>query len=91
MSEWTYSAALSRAVIRRVIKDLAGPDTIDYKSAVSYVEGAKITADLERAGYPNELRDSLKELVLLSQAERVFLCREITELLDETWGKKNPT
>jgi hypothetical protein len=82
---------LSRAVIRRAIKDLAGSDLVDYKSAAAYVDGAIFSVDCENAGYPLGLRDSLKEMVLLSEAERIFCHREITKLLDKAWGKKNPS
>lgn len=86
-----WIGVISRAVIRSAIKDLGTGDVTHYKSAVSYVEGATFPVDCENAGYPSELRDSLKEMVLLSEAERIFLYREITALLDKAWGKKNPT
>ena len=72
---------LSRAVILRAIKDLGVGNATDYKSAAMYVNGATFSVDCENAGYPSELRDSLKEMVLLSEAERIFCCREITRLL----------
>jgi hypothetical protein len=82
--------ALSRAVIRRAIKDLAGDVVADYMSAATYVNGATFSVDCENAGYPAELLDSLKAMVLLSRAERLFCQREITTLLDKVWAKKTP-
>jgi hypothetical protein len=87
----TYECALSRAVIRRAIKDIAGDVVADYMSAATYVNGAIFSVDCENAGYPVELLESLKGMVLLSRAERIFCQREITALLDKSWAKKNPS
>ena len=87
----TDDIRLHRGIIRQTIKDLASNNLTDYRSAAYYVNSAMFAVDADCAGYPAELRDSLKEMVLLSQAQRLYLSRKIIKLLDQRWGKKNPT
>lgn len=87
----TGENGLYRGIVRQTIRDLASNDLTLYKSAVDYIGSATFSSDCEKAGYPPELRDSLKEMVLRSQAQRTILCREIIQILDKSWDKKNPT
>lgn len=85
---------IAKAVIKNVIKDLGTGDYIDNMSAKRYIRSPAFTRDLAAAGYPDELRDSLKNLVLLSKAQREISAREIIKHLNRHYRKvtaeKNP-
>jgi len=86
----TVNCKLPRAVIRSAVKDLGSSDVTAYKSALKYLNSAIFSVDCENAGYPTELRDSLKEMVLLSQTQRIFLSQNVLRILKENWDEKNP-
>jgi len=75
---------LCQGVIRQAVKDLVKGDLTDYKSAVNYVRSAIFSVDCEKAGYPEVLRDSIKQMVLISKAQRRIYYRNITKIM----GKK---
>jgi hypothetical protein len=79
---------LARVVIRQTIKDLGGGDYPSLITARRYIRSATFSMDRENAGYPPELLDTLKGMVLLSRAERNFLSRQILKMLHENWEKK---
>ena len=88
-SETTMSEALtriSRKVIRQAISELSSPDTEMREHAKSYINSDQFLTHQQRAGYPDELHDSLKYLMLRSRAERYFLGKEVVALLKEVWG-----
>jgi hypothetical protein len=76
---------LTREVIRRSIRDLGGVDASHCATARIYILGDMFLKDCEISGYPPELVDTLKEMVVLSGAERRYLSREILEILDREW------
>lgn len=81
---------LARVIIRQTIKDLAGGDYTNRMTARRYIRTAIFSSDCEKAGYPPELLDTLKGMVLLSKAERHFTSRQVLKLLHDNWEKKQP-
>lgn len=76
-----YEIALSRAVIRHAIKDLGGADPVHFSIAKKYLESERFSLHRENAGYPPELLDSLKDLVLLSKVQRKFVSNQLLRML----------
>ena len=73
---------LSRAIIRQIIKDL-GMDSYEFDLAGWFIESERFSVLLANSKYPPELLDSLKELVLLSKAQRKISSRQILAELSE--------
>ena len=76
---------IARRVIRQTIKDLSGRDYANRTSAKRYVRSEVFVKDCHSAGYPPELLDALKEMVLLSAAERIYLSRRIISMMKTQW------
>lgn len=75
--------AIARKIIQQVIKDLGKGSEGDFLSAEKYVNSTTFIIHLGSSGYPLELRDTLKELVLLSKAERRFVYPNILVILSD--------
>ena len=73
---------ISKAIIRQIIKDL-GMDNRAFYWASKYIESERFSVLLVNSKYPPELLDSLKELVLLSKAQRKISSRQILAELSE--------
>ena len=90
-SETTTAAQkrVARKIILQAIKDLNSGDERHRLSAQYYIAQELFEQDCTRSGYPPELRDTLRDSVLSSSAQRFYLFREILVLLREN-GKDSP-
>ena len=79
---------LARLVIRQTIKDLGNGDYASTITAKRYIRSEVFSVDRINAGYPPELLDTLKGMVLLSKPERKYLSQKILKFLHENWEKK---
>jgi len=78
---------LSRKIIHQTINDLTQGAGTDYDSAKTYIESQLFETHRKVAGYPEELLECLRELVITSGARRVILSKEVKVLLKKIWDK----
>ena len=76
---------LSRNIIRQKIKDLISDEYELIVDAHDYIDGDLFLLHMRCAEYPDELRDTLSDLVLRSKAAQKILGREILDLLKTNW------
>jgi hypothetical protein len=75
--------AIARKIIHQVINDFDEHNESHFLSAKQYVYSETFSEHLESSGYPIILRDTLKEMLLLSKPERQILCQEILTILSQ--------
>ena len=72
---------LSRKIIDRTLKDLATADAPGIEQLSAYLNDPLFEQHQRYSGYPNELISCMREMVLVSTAERCVMVQEVRQLL----------
>ncbi len=78
---------LCRRIIRQTIRDLGKGSGKDFDEAVSYIIDKLFLTHQKSAEYPDELRECLCEMVVVSTVERKYISRSVLALLETVWGE----
>ena len=76
----TYKIVYGK-VIGQAIKDLVCNHQHDRESAVKYLKSEAFIDHCQMAGYPDELRDALDEMLSLSRPQQKFVAQLVMEKL----------
>lgn len=76
---------MARRFIRRVIQDLGSADRDVFLDAEQCIQTQVFDIARRRAGYPEELLDTLDSLVSVSEASRKFFSQELLKHLKAEW------
>ena len=77
---------LCRKIIKQTILDLGKGRGKDFDEAVDYIGDNLFLTHQKNAGYPDELRDCLTEMVVVSEVERHYIARSVIAFLETEWG-----
>ena len=77
---------LCRRIIGQTIRDLGKGSGKDFDQACEYINDKLFLTHQKSAGYPDELRDCLQEMVVVSEVERHYIARSVIAFLETEWG-----
>jgi hypothetical protein len=81
-----HMRTLCRRIILQTIRDLGKGRGKDFSEAVEYINAELFLSHQVSAEYPDELRDCLQEMVVVSEVERKYISRSVLALLETVWG-----
>jgi len=77
---------MERAVLRRLIDDLGSDNELYFKDAANFLERPEFIEICKRAGYPDTLLDTLKQLAKQTEVQRKAMGKEILAILKSQWA-----
>jgi hypothetical protein len=83
-----YRHRLVKKIIRQAFKDVTIGDERHFDDASRYINSPLLAEHIRKVGYPAELRDTLRELVLFSRSERKHLYIPMMRLLGQLPERK---
>ena len=84
-SDSDHMRILCRRIIGQTIHDLGKGQGKDFEQAVEYINDDLFLQHQINAEYPDELRDCLREMVVVSEVERKYISRSVLALLETFW------